>query len=208
MNVNQTLTYAIQDLYNHPEYIEALREGIQGRFHSANLLKDVDKLPLLDCFIKESKRCRHSDEEVAWISLTGYKDDWPCNGFFRKMPAKGPCFIHFPGWLNNQQRRLGMHSPASHDARWHSTQGAPGCVFDGFRFVRANAQLQQLKPCAERPDQEESGLTHVSHNWPIRSFGNMSWQVHAVSITDPIWPRSAERLSHMRSYTMHSLVQN
>ncbi|UKZ86845.1 uncharacterized protein TrAFT101_002669 [Trichoderma asperellum] len=46
--------------------------------------------------------------------------------------------------------------------------------------LRANAQLQQLKPCAEMPDQEESGLTHVSHNWPIRSFGNMSWQVHAI----------------------------
>lgn len=48
-------------------------------------------------------------------------------------------------------------------------------IFDGFRFARANAQLQQLQPCAEVPDQKASRLTHVSPDWPIWGLGNMSW---------------------------------
>ncbi|UKZ67613.1 uncharacterized protein TrAtP1_008768 [Trichoderma atroviride] len=47
-------------------------------------------------------------------------------------------------------------------------------VFDGFRFARANAQLQQRRPCAEVPDQQASRLTHASPDWPIWGLGNMS----------------------------------
>lgn len=47
--------------------------------------------------------------------------------------------------------------------------------FDGFRFARANAQLQQHQQCADVPDRKESKFTDASLDWPIWGFGNAAW---------------------------------
>ncbi|KAL7924715.1 cytochrome P450 [Trichoderma austrokoningii] len=147
-----TPTYAIQHLCSYPEYIEPLQEEVQRVFHADGLPKDVDKLPLLDSFIKESIRCNHSDAITCRRkALAPYtfqdgstinRDDWVC------IPQKA--------MLQDGTRYEDAH------------------LFDGFRFARANAQLQQLKPCAQVPDQKASRLTHVSPDWPIWGLGNMS----------------------------------
>ncbi|UKZ67614.1 uncharacterized protein TrAtP1_008769 [Trichoderma atroviride] len=56
-----TPTYAIQHLCSHPEYVEPLQEEVQRVFRADSVQRDVDELPLLDSFIKESIRCNHSD---------------------------------------------------------------------------------------------------------------------------------------------------
>ncbi|KAL6897095.1 cytochrome P450 [Trichoderma evansii] len=148
-----TPTYAIQDLCSHPEYIEPLQEEIQKGLHADNLLRDVDKLPLLDSFIKESIRCRHSDaltcRRKALASYT-FQDGSTVN--------RGD-------WVCIPQRAMMQDGTRYKDPH----------IFDGFRFARANAKIQHLEPCAEVPDQKESRLTHVSPDWPIWGLGNMSW---------------------------------
>ncbi|UKZ76612.1 hypothetical protein TrVFT333_004319 [Trichoderma virens FT-333] len=45
-------------------------------------------------------------------------------------------------------------------------------IFDGFRFARANVQLQQHRQSADVPDQRESKFTDISPDWPIWGIGN------------------------------------
>ncbi|EHK23856.1 uncharacterized protein TRIVIDRAFT_200187 [Trichoderma virens Gv29-8] len=45
-------------------------------------------------------------------------------------------------------------------------------IFDGFRFARANVQLQQHRQSADVPDQRESKFTDTSPDWPIWGIGN------------------------------------
>ena len=47
----QAITYALIDLYSHEEYIGPLRHEVQGQ-----ALGQLDGLPLLDAFLKESAR--------------------------------------------------------------------------------------------------------------------------------------------------------
>lgn len=51
----KTITYAVYDLCLHPEYIEPLREEIEGPKY-IEFSKTAEGLPLLDSFIKESAR--------------------------------------------------------------------------------------------------------------------------------------------------------
>ncbi|KAM0525737.1 hypothetical protein ACHAPE_000448 [Trichoderma viride] len=144
-----TPTYAIQHLCSHPEYVEPLQDEVQRVFHANDGQRDVEKLPLLDSFMKESIRCNHSDaitcRRKALASYTFQdgstlsKGDWVC--------------IPQQAMLQDGTRYKDAH------------------IFDGFRFARANAQLQ---PCAEVPDQKASRLTHASPDWPIWGLGNMS----------------------------------
>jgi cytochrome P450 len=55
LTLSQATTYALLDLYSHPEYIEPLREEVEGPSF-AEFARDSQGLPLLDSFLKESAR--------------------------------------------------------------------------------------------------------------------------------------------------------
>ncbi|KAE8350518.1 cytochrome P450 [Aspergillus coremiiformis] len=144
-----TTTYAIEDLCLHMEYIEPLRSEIHQ--YSANSCgRNVEKMPLLDSFIKESIRCTNSDAiTVRRKALTPFvfrdglqvdRDDWVC------IPQRGM-----------------MYDPS----RYSDPAG-----FDGFRFARANKILREGYVPVEVPDRVPSILTDVSADWPIWGLGN------------------------------------
>ncbi len=54
----QTTTFAIHCLCMHDEYVEPLRAELRLLRQDP---RQVDKLPLLDSFVKESIRCNNSD---------------------------------------------------------------------------------------------------------------------------------------------------
>lgn len=83
---HKTATYVVQDLCLHEEYVESLRQEIQK--YTAEVppgtMLDVETLPLLDSFIKESIRCSNVDaskyllvfySESRHLQLIAYSQD-------------------------------------------------------------------------------------------------------------------------------------
>ncbi|KAB8076861.1 cytochrome P450 [Aspergillus leporis] len=144
-----TTTYAIEDLCLHSEYVEPLRNEIY-QWAANTCGRDVEKMPLLDSFVKESIRCTNSDAItvrrkalVPFIFADGLKvdrGDWVC------IPQRGM-----------------MHDPS----RYSDPEG-----FDGFRFARANKSLRAGCMPVEVPDRVPSVLTDISVDWPIWGLGN------------------------------------
>ena len=52
---------AIQDLASHPEYVEPPREELQAITDVESMAQNIDNLPLLDSFLKESARVSQFD---------------------------------------------------------------------------------------------------------------------------------------------------
>ncbi|KAL6803841.1 cytochrome P450 [Trichoderma sp. SZMC 28012] len=145
-----TSTYAIQDLCLHPEYVEPLRIEVRDCFHVNDSPRDVERLPLLDSFIKESVRSSNSDaitcRRKALLSYTFQdgssikKGDWAC---------------------------IPQRAMMQDGTRYRDPQ-----TFDGFRFAHDNAQHQQHKQSTEIPGQKESKFTDATLDWPIWGLGN------------------------------------
>lgn len=57
LTTNQTLTNALYDLCDHPEYIDGLREELKKN----NIGGRPEDLPLMDSFLKESARLNPAD---------------------------------------------------------------------------------------------------------------------------------------------------
>ncbi|KAK3303783.1 cytochrome P450 [Chaetomium strumarium] len=149
-----TTTYAIYDMCVHPEYVEPLRSELQRLQHNAS---GLDKLPLLDSFIKESIRCNNSDATT--------EDSDTVTG---RRKALAP-YIFQDGsrlregdWACVPQRAMMM------DGLRYSHAD----TFDGFRFARANEALRQGITPDEVPDRAPSSLTDSTIDWPIWGFGN------------------------------------
>lgn len=66
-NNYQTTTYAILDLCLHPEYTAVLREEVSHGLRDGGL-KNAEKLPLLDSFLKESIRHSNSDAGSCFLA--------------------------------------------------------------------------------------------------------------------------------------------
>ncbi|KAK4063192.1 hypothetical protein Trihar35433_8987 [Trichoderma harzianum] len=146
-----TSTYAIQDLCLHPEYVEPLRIEIRDYFHLSNSPRDVERLPLLDSFIKESVRNSNFDaitcRRKALVPYT-FQDGSSLNT---------------GDWACIPQRAMMQDSTRYRDPQ----------AFDGFRFAYDNAQHQQhIKQSTEIPGQKESKFTDATLDWPIWGLGN------------------------------------
>ncbi|KAI2469098.1 cytochrome P450 [Annulohypoxylon bovei var. microspora] len=152
-----TTTYAIEDLCIHDDCIELLHaEIIKARTACKELggkALDVEKqLPLLDSFLRESIRCNNSD------AVTGRRKALAPYTF-----SNGTSTLAVGDWVCVPQRAL------MHDATRYSSPD----VFDAFRFVRANQQLERGEiPCRDVPGDTPSSLTTASVDWPIWGFGN------------------------------------
>jgi hypothetical protein len=157
-----------------------LQNEAQEYFHTENSPKDVNKLLLLDSFIKESIRCSNSD--ASKLRHMVEKKKRPCI-IKRIVPAYNGTLVTC--------RRKALISYTFHDGSFIS-KGDWVCVpqrammqdctrykdpqtFDGFRFVRANDQLRQRKQCSDVPDKKESNLTDASPDWLIWGFGSTAW---------------------------------
>ncbi|KAF3071576.1 Cytochrome P450 monooxygenase paxP [Trichoderma lentiforme] len=147
-----TSTYAIQDLCLHPEYVEPLAVEIRDCFHAEDFPRDVERLPLLDSFIKESVRNSNFDaiscRRKALIPYT-FQDGSSLN--------KGD-------WACIPQRAMMQDSTRYRDPQ----------TFDGFRFAHYNARHQQHKQSIDIPGQKESKFTDATLDWPIWGLGNAS----------------------------------
>ena len=61
--IQQTLTYVLYDICDHPEYIEKLRD----EFAHGQIKSGTDDLPLMDSFLKESARLHPADTGASTI---------------------------------------------------------------------------------------------------------------------------------------------
>ncbi|KAI1204773.1 cytochrome P450 [Annulohypoxylon truncatum] len=152
-----TTTYAIEDLCIHDDCIEPLRAEITKARATCKELGgkalDVEKqLPLLDSFLRESIRCNNSD------AVTGRR-----KALMPYIFSDGTSTLAVGDWVCVPQRAL------MHDAtRYRSPD-----VFDAFRFLRANQQLERGEiSCRDVPGDTPSSLTTASIDWPIWGFGN------------------------------------
>ncbi|KAI0118646.1 cytochrome P450 [Nemania sp. FL0031] len=146
-----TATYAVEDLCLHEEFVGPLRQEI--RKHLAEEAKapvDLEGLPLLDSFIKESIRC--SNVDAISCRRKALRDVILHDGSIAK---KGD-------WVCIPQRAM-MHDPS----RYANPE-----VFDGRRFARANTTLLGGQLTHLIPDKEPSHLTTASIEWPIWGLGN------------------------------------
>ncbi|KAF2014263.1 cytochrome P450 [Aaosphaeria arxii CBS 175.79] len=85
--ISQTLFHALVDLCKYPEYQKALYEEIQSNINDYGSLQ-INKLPLLDSFLKESARLTTSETiSLRRKAMNDYafqdgtkvaKDDWVC----------------------------------------------------------------------------------------------------------------------------------
>ncbi|KAI1841565.1 hypothetical protein JX266_012218 [Neoarthrinium moseri] len=148
--LSMTATYLIEDLCLHEEYLAPLKEEL--RQHVATSSKasiDIERLPLLDSFIKESIRCTNAD--AVSCRRKALVDHVLDDG---TRVARGD-------WVCIPQRAM-MHDP-NRFSRPHE--------FDGFRFARANASLRAGNHSAEVPDNSPASLTTANHDWPIWGLG-------------------------------------
>lgn len=72
----KTLTYAVYDLCLHPEYVQPLREEIEGPKY-IEFSKTAKGLPLLDSFIKESVRLTPTEASKSLDSTHNQKRPHP-----------------------------------------------------------------------------------------------------------------------------------
>ncbi|KAL6820465.1 cytochrome P450 [Trichoderma sp. SZMC 28015] len=123
---------------------------VRDCFHVNDFPRDVERLPLLDSFIKESVRSSNSDaitcRRKALLSYTFQdgssikKGDWAC---------------------------IPQRAMMQDGTRYRDPQ-----TFDGFRFAHDNAQHQQHKQSTDIPGQKESKFTDATLDWPIWGLGN------------------------------------
>ncbi|KAI1127997.1 cytochrome P450 [Nemania abortiva] len=147
-----TATYLVQDLCLHAEYMEPLRNELREHLEyqaQTGAPMDVERMPLLDSFIKESIRCSNVDaiscrrkalsHYVLKDGSTVEKGDWVC------IP------------------QLAM----MHDAQRYSNPEA----FRPFRFAEANSALREGHGTSLIPDKTPTSLTTATVEWPIWGLG-------------------------------------
>ncbi|KAI0449783.1 cytochrome P450 [Xylaria acuta] len=146
-----TATYAVEDLCLHEEYVDPLRQEIQKQLaEGGELQPDLEGLILLDSFIKESIRCNNVDA----ISCR--------RKALRDVTLQDGSVVKRGDWVCIPQRAM-MHN---------SSRYANPEVFDGRRFVRANATILKGQLTDLIPDKGTSSLTTTSIEWPIWGLGN------------------------------------
>ncbi|KAI1775359.1 cytochrome P450 [Hypoxylon cercidicola] len=147
--LSTTITFAIQDLCLHPEYVAPLRDEAEKQY--ADFERTAEGLPLLDSFIKESARLtpvesmstrRFATQPFAFADGTRVEvGDWACT------PV-----------------RAIMQS----EALYPSAQ-----QFSGFRFV-SPAYLEEAQVPAGPAQPSPSKLVEVGNAWHVWGTGRMA----------------------------------
>ncbi|KJZ75447.1 hypothetical protein HIM_05143 [Hirsutella minnesotensis 3608] len=158
-----TATYAIEDICLHSEHMQPVREEIRNQLAiESETPIVVERLPLLDSFLKES--IRFTNVDAISCRRKALRDFVFGNG----------TVVQRGDWVCIPQRAM------MHDARGYSDPEN----FDVFRFSRANALLGQSHRVKEVPDESPGNLTTSNIYWPIWGLGNtaclddpQSWEI-------------------------------
>lgn len=143
--ISMVTTFAIQDLCLHKDYVEPLREEIRQVLggEAITSVRDVERLPLLDSFLRESIRMTNTDPVVMRrkaVEPHVFRDG--------TRVAKGD-------WVCIPQQAIMMDSSKYHNPH----------EFDGFRFARANNGLRQGQRSLDTSDKVETKLSDATHEW-------------------------------------------
>ncbi|KAI1390593.1 cytochrome P450 [Hypoxylon trugodes] len=189
--LSATVTYALFDLCDHPEYVEPLRREVEGSDFE-DFMKTTKGLPLMDSFIKESSRRspieamsgrRQALKDFTFSDGTQIKKgDWAC------VPAKAILAdeTYFPN----------------------------AAKFEGFRF----APPEKIPHNVETVSQPEgpsrySDLSENYHSWgiggivcPGRFYASIATKLimaHALKNFDcKLLDKSVEKSTSWRSYVL------
>ncbi|KAI0490292.1 cytochrome P450 [Xylaria cf. heliscus] len=149
-----TVTYVVEDLCLHEEYVDPLRQEIEKQVtESGEFRTDLEGLALLDSFIKES--IRHSNVDAISCRRKALRD----------VTLQDGSVVKEGDWVCIPQRAM-MHD---------SSRYANPEIFDGRRFASANAMMLKGQLTNLVPDKETSSLTTTSIEWPIWGLGNTAW---------------------------------
>lgn len=148
-------TFVIEDLCLHKDYLEPLREEIRQvrGSESPTSARDVDRMPLLDSFIRESIRMTNTDPVIMRrkaIEPHVFQDG--------SRVAKGD-------WVCVPQQAMMMDSN-----RYRNPH-----LFDGFRFARANELLRSGQRSADTPDLVETKLSDATYEWSAWGMDPAVW---------------------------------
>lgn len=176
----------VEDLCVHDGYISELRQEL-AQYKAATLEGDlkVEKMPLLDSFIKESIRhtsadagklfsllpsvCRYIYAQKGGETknlLTGARFVVSCRRrALHNYTLRSGLRVHKGDWICVPQRAM-MHD----ETRYRCAD-----QFDGFRFFNANASLQAGQQTDKVPDNVPSSLTTANQDWLIWGLGNTTW---------------------------------
>lgn len=135
--------------------MEPLREEIRQVLgdESVTSVRDVERLPLLDSFLRESIRMTNTDPVVMRRKAVDphvFRDG--------TRVAKGD-------WVCIPQQAIMMDGSKYHDPH----------RFDGFRFANANNDLRQGKRSPNTPDKVETKLSDATLEWSAWGIDPAAW---------------------------------
>ncbi|MCJ1428551.1 hypothetical protein MMC29_006461 [Sticta canariensis] len=120
--VSTTSSFAIQDLVLHPEYIMPLRHELKSMGDICSM--EIDELPILDSFIKESMRTNCFEASLKdFVFFDSYKitkGDWVGNSQLSKLQddAQFPNPTHFDGFRFSNLPRTESWKSTQYHQNW------------------------------------------------------------------------------------------
>lgn len=160
----KTLTYAVYDLCLHPEYVEPLREEIEGPKY-IEFSKTAKGLPLLDSFIKESVRLTPTEasKSLRHTIKSGHPMIHELSPFFKVTTR---CMALKPFVFTDGTRlERGDWACILLRAILHDSQLYPDpMAFHGFRFAE---EEKKAEPFSFSQPEGSSKLSDVSNKWHV-----------------------------------------
>ena len=184
---SQATTYTLVDLYSHEEYIEPLRNEVQGSLYD-DFKKTADGLPLLDSFIRESARLSAFESSKSFqIHLPlKYPNTLPAG--VRRQALTPFSFsdgfrVSVGDWI------CVPHRPMMRDSQYYENP----LEFNAFRFINntSTSSTDAVKP---------SKLTDASEDWLVWGAGRILWYVlHLIPPSHPAIHRQANNMFFLDS---------
>jgi cytochrome P450 len=152
--ISMVTTFALEDLCAHSEYVQPLREELSSQlWDDVSNPRDIEMLPLLDSFLRESIRLTNTDPVV--MRRKAIEPHVFADG---SRIAKGD-------WVVVPQQAI------MRDARKYCNPE----TFDGFRFARANELLRHGKLSPDTPDKVETMLRDATLDWSTWGMDPAAW---------------------------------
>ncbi|KAM7213478.1 cytochrome P450 [Rhypophila decipiens] len=148
-------SYALIDLADHfsdgdgQGLVDELMSEVRNGLPRGDGKRDVEKLEVLDSFLRESIRVNNSD------AVSGRRKAMEPFAFSDGLEVQKGDWVCFPMWPM-------MRDPARYEDPKR---------FDGFRFIKANQMLRRGQNPKTVPERTEMKFTDAGYDWPIWGFG-------------------------------------
>ncbi|KAI0870674.1 cytochrome P450 [Hypoxylon argillaceum] len=147
--LSTTITFAIQDLCLHPEYLAPLRQELRTEYQEFE--KTASGLPLLDSFLKESARLTPVESMSTRRCAT------------KPFELSGGIKLEVGDWACTPVRAI-MTS---------STYYPDPVTFHGFRFVSPEIASPEIRESFSLLQLQPSKITDASQAWHVWGTGRM-----------------------------------